>query len=152
MSYEPIYFDKAEFVTPHNGFSIDWYPRLSNVLLVRLDLFRYRIGLPINVSKAKGAIGRTDNTTSQHNFSHWGEVRAIDVFPDGLLTMADAYNYRDIAIECGFTGIGIYPDKSPSPMMHLDVRENREIGQPALWGQIGGKYVSFDEAAQLMGV
>lgn len=68
-----------------------------------------------------GAIGRKDNSRSFHNYNKWGEVLAIDVFPHDMNTRED---FR-IAVQCaekaGMTGIGIYPEARPSPMLHLDV-------------------------------
>ncbi len=97
----------------------EWWPYMSTELLSRLDEFRHRLGVSVQISPAEGAIGRHDGLgTSQHNVDMWGEVRAVDVMPKGA-TLAQAY---EIAKAVGFTGIGLYPETSPYPMIHLDVR------------------------------
>lgn len=113
-----------------------WYEFCSPKLLVLLDEFRENWGAPVMVSPAKGAVGRKlgNESESQHNFSYYGEVRACDVMPfnmgDDIQQRKKAYR---IAKDIGFTGIGIYPDWKPMPGMHLDVRDDRMAGDPAIW-------------------
>lgn len=129
-----------------------WYDKLSPKLLVLLDLFRYRLGVPVNVSRHPSSIGRDGGCSSQHCWEQFGEVRAIDLLPTGLVTQPDAIRMRRVAIDCGFTGIGIYPHWMPSAGFHVDVRDAVKMGQPATWGAIRPdhrypqKYVSFDHA------
>ena len=54
-------------------FGEDW-PRMSVALLARLDLFRERLGSPVIISPAPGALGRQlgASDTSQHNIDRWG--------------------------------------------------------------------------------
>ena len=105
------YFSQDEFG--------EWWPYMSTELLSRLDEFRSRLGVSVMISPAEGAIGRHGGlSTSQHNVDMWGEVRAVDVMPKGV-TLAHAY---EVAKAVGFTGIGLYPQTSPYPMLHLDVR------------------------------
>lgn len=134
------YFDASEFGA--------WYPLMSVELLNKLDEFRHRWGYPVIISPAEGGIGRRDDSHSQHNVNWLGEVRAVDVFPTvaggGYMTTVDQ---RDRALrlarEVGFTGIGLYTDTQPGDMLHVDVREDREEGDPALWARIGGEYTSI---------
>lgn len=110
-----------------------WWDQMSPQLLRRLDAFRRQWGAPVRISPVNGAIGRRDDTASQHNVSRWGEVRAIDVFPDGMDGPSEAREARRIAQRVGFTGIGVYPPADPSPMLHLDVRNDRSPSNPAEW-------------------
>lgn len=115
-----------------------WWPLMSNDLLLKLDEFRERWGGPVSISRASGAIGRDDepDDTSQHNPIRWGEVRAVDVIPSDMDTPGDRQRAFEIARDVGFTGIGVYPDWSPSPGLHLDVRSDREPGDPAVWAGV----------------
>lgn len=110
-----------------------WWDHMDPKLLTLLDEFRDRLGFPVVISPAKGAIGRQrgPTATTQHNIDRWGVVRAVDVLPQ----LGRRYRSMalDLAKEVGFTGIGVYPDWSPSWGMHLDVRRDREPGDPALW-------------------
>ena len=124
----------------------EWEGRISPKLLEKLDRFALVWKKPVIISSAKGAIGRHcgANDTSQHNFDKWDEVRAIDIFPQGL-TRENSREALSIAKSVGFTGIGFYSDTKPSMMMHVDVRTSRVEGEPALWGRENGKYVSIFE-------
>lgn len=158
------YFDRSEFVRDE-----DWFPLMSPRLLVLLDTFRHLTGKCI-ISPNKDAIGRRDDTDSQHNVEKWGEVRAVDVFPtmeprglkekwkiegeeDGyfLDSLAEEWVYQ--AKKIGFTGIGIYPNWTykgeQRPGMHLDVRDGTP-GDPVTWGRIGNEYVSLDKAMEVL--
>lgn len=129
-----------------------YWPLMSPRLLLLLDEFRERLGYPVTISPAPGGIGRpvinSDGSINpeeaesgtQHNWLKWGEVRAVDVFPQppGGATPAERQRWLKIAQEIGFTGIGIYPDWQPAPGIHLDVRADREPGRPALWAGIKG--------------
>ena len=112
------YFQPAEFG--------EWWPYMAPDLLTKLDEFRARLGVPVMISPAQGALGRHAGASlSQHNVDMWGEVRAADVMPLGV-SLARAY---EVARAVGFSGIGLYPDWRPHPGLHLDVRP----GPLALW-------------------
>lgn len=132
------YFVESEF----NGY----YSTLSNDLKRKLDKFRAKWGEPVNISQAPGAVGRYDDSNSQHNINKWGETRAIDVFPtkngQRLTDIEDVQRAVNIAIDVGFTGIGVYTDTYNGAMLHLDVRD----GDLATWGRINGEYVGIDSA------
>lgn len=117
-----------------NEFGAYW-PLMSVELLKKLDAFRDRLGYPVSISPAPGAIGRpiigqTDAAaesgaeSSYHNYLMHGEIMALDVMPipPGGATPAERQRWVNIAREVGFTGIGLYPDWKPRPGMHLDVR------------------------------
>lgn len=142
------YFKASEFGV--------WLPFMSNELLLKLDEFREQWGAPVEISGAVGGIGRKSlDSHSQHNVLKWGEVRAIDLFPK--VEIADGiYGYIDngedlrraqqIAVQVGFTGIGVYTDTQPGYMLHVDVREDREFGDVALWSRIDGDYLGIEQA------
>ena len=130
------YFTPAEFG--------EWWPLMSPDLLLKLDEFRARLGVPVMISPAPGALGRhLGSSLSQHNVDMWGEVRAADVMPLG----ADLQTAYRVAREVGFHGIGLYPDWKPHPGLHLDVRP----GPLALWSGLldneGNQYYTGIEAA-----
>jgi len=114
-----IWFEPDEFG--------DWWPMMSPDLLRKLDEFRERLGVPVMISPAAGSLGRNLGMfdLSQHNVDLWGEVRAVDIMPVGV----DLETAYDAARAVGFTGVGLYPDWSPYPGLHLDVRP----GPVALW-------------------
>jgi hypothetical protein len=121
------YFDRSEFGL--------WWPLMSVDVLTKLDAFREAWGAPVMVSPAIGGLGREDNSGSMHNVLKWGEVRAIDVFPRGMDTLADRRRAYQIAKNVGFTGIGLYTDTKPSNMLHLDNRD-----EPEYWTRVEGEY------------
>lgn len=135
----------------------EWHLMMSPRLLVCLDILRHRWGKKISISPAEGSLGRRlgPQNTSQHNVDVWGEVRAADVMPAGIITDADAYAFYVLATECGFTGIGVYPSWQPNPGFHLDVRTDRKPGDPATWGGVldaTGRqiYVSVNQALEVL--
>lgn len=135
------YFKPDEF----QGF----YDQLDPVLLDTLDRFRHLHGDQVVISPAEGAVGRYDDSDSQHNINRWGEVRAVDVFPlrNGRgLNQAEMQEAYLVARDAGFTGIGVYLDTKPYPMMHLDVRHDRQVGSPATWSRIAGTFGGIREA------
>lgn len=142
------YFQPSEF----RG----WWDVLDPVLLRCLDLFRHILNSPVMISPAEGAIGRRlgSRSKSQHNVDRWGQVRAIDVIPQvGGRYLRDQQAARmavEIAKRCGFTGIGYYPHWKPEPGLHLDVRRDRTVDDPALWGALRDgptqRYVSIEQA------
>ena len=73
---------------------------------------------------------------SQHNVDRWGEVRAVDIMPEGIHTREDARRFRQLAEDCGFTGIGFYPHWAPRPGFHVDVRVNVNEHYVASWGRL----------------
>lgn len=141
------YFAKEEYR--------DWFHRMSPRVVCFLDLFRFKWNRAVVISNAKGALGRNGEGTSQHYWEQFGEVRGIDVHPKRILTSDDARRAVETAKECGFTGIGFYPQWNSGPGLHLDVRDDRKMGDPAIWGGVlngNGKqiYVSLEEAFLVM--
>jgi hypothetical protein len=140
------YFTEDEF----RRNNINWFHKCAPELLVRHDVWRHLTGDKIEISTDDGAIGRHkgDDDLSQHNIDKWGEVRAIDSYPKAAIK--DVRRTYLLAIDAGFTGIGIYVHPR-GPRFHCDVRHDRRVGDPATWGYIPNdlgrlKKVSLDTA------
>lgn len=135
------HFEPKEF-----GF---WWPLMNPKLLYALDAFREKLGHPIMISPAHGALGRYmgKEEGSQHNVTKWGQVNAVDVMPKGVY-LDEAYLVAKNLNK--FTGIGVYPDWLPLPGLHLDVRSDRTPMNPATWSGLktanGQKYFAVEEA------
>lgn len=118
----------------HN-FSIEeyrgWYHKYHRSFIYRLDVLRQLHGKPIRFSKYKGALGRTGDSTSYHNYEKYGSVYAGDVIPEGINTVEDAEQFEQLARLCGFTGIGFYPFWAQGSGFHLDTRPVKDV---ATWG------------------
>jgi len=130
-----------------------WYPLVDNDLLKKLDQLRTEWGHPISVSPVDGAIGRADDSASQHNvINNGGKINAIDVFPSfngRAIHPDDLATFYDLAKTIGFTGIGVYRDTVfkgvPWSMFHLDVRDSGF----ANWGRVAGNYTDLQGAMYL---
>ncbi|WP_299203295.1 hypothetical protein [uncultured Amphritea sp.] len=124
----------------------EWADDMALGQLLALDRFAKLWGAAVTVSGNAAALGRHmgPNELSQHNIDRWGEVRAVDVFPEGL-TRENAKIARDLAKQSGFSGIGVYLDTS-RPMMHLDTRPDRTPDNPAQWSRIEGEYLGIERA------
>jgi hypothetical protein len=112
-----------------------WWPLMSQDLLLKLDAFREKWGAPVVITSHPDGLGREDESGSMHNVLKWGEVRAVDVFPKGMDSLADRQRAFQIAKSVGLTGIGLYTDTMPSNMLHLDNRE-----EFLYWTRVSGKY------------
>lgn len=112
-----------------------YWSLLSIDLLKKLDEFRDRLGYPVQISPAPGAIGRpiigaedeaaeSGAEKSYHNYLVHGEIMALDLMPlpPGGATPEERTRWVNIAKAVGFTGIGLYPDWLPRPGIHLDIR------------------------------
>lgn len=141
---KPQYFTADEF---HGD-----YDKVNKRLLVLLDVFRFQWGDVVKISPAPGAVARKLGPTanSDHNVDKWGEVRAVDVLPAGMLTPKKMREAFELARSIGFTAIGVYPDWKPQPGLHLAVREGLRMGSPATWAGVrqGGVqvYVGVERA------
>ncbi|GGX52355.1 hypothetical protein [Saccharospirillum salsuginis] len=127
-----------------------WWPLMDEDLLRGLDEFRRRIGRPVQISPAIGALGRPGAGDSMHNVTKWGQVRAADVLIPGA-TVADLPGLVAEARAVGvFGGVGAYPDWEPWPGLHLDTRD-RDPNQPATWAGLddgdGDQYYTAIEEA-----
>ena len=131
------YFTQQEFSRKGpTGDFINWFPRMSQELLIKLDLLRFNWGKPIHISPHNGAIGRFGNGAGYHYWETHGEVMAVDTMPEGIESYDDAMAFIKLATKLGFTGIGFYPNWKPQCGFHLDVRPDRDYGNPAMWGAV----------------
>ena len=133
----------------------EWSEDMSARLVTMLDVLRFKLGSPIAVSASEYALGRNlgRNELSEHNVDEWGEVLAVDCFISGVYNRIQAEAVAHEAEAIGFTGIGVYSDTHNNQgqeqvMFHLGVRPNEDMGSPATWGRISGKYTSLIAAVQ----
>ena len=133
----------------------EWSDDMSARLITMLDVLRFKLGSPIEISLSEYALGRNlgRNELSEHNVDEWGEVLAVDCFVSGVYNRAQAEAVVYEAEAIGFTGIGVYSDTRNNQgqeqvMFHLGVRPNEDMGSPATWGRISGKYTSLIAAVQ----
>jgi hypothetical protein len=146
------HFQQSEFQRDGRN----WYELMDPYLLVLLDVFRHQWGSRVVISGHPQALGRDVDlkVTSDHNVNRHGRVMAADVLPSGMDTKKAASRALDLARRCGFTAIGIYPHWVPAPGLHLGVRHERAMADPALWGAVSihGKqtYCALDQALDAM--
>jgi hypothetical protein len=133
----------------------EWSEDMSPRLVTMLDVLRFRLGSPIEISGSEYALGRDLGVgkMSEHNIDEWGEVLAVDCFISGVYNRAQVEAVVYEATGIGFTGIGVYSDTHNNQgddqvMFHLGVRPNELMGAPATWGRISGKYTSLIAAVQ----
>jgi len=129
----------------------EWWPDMDMRLLDGLDAFREALRAPVMISPAEGALGRHlgIRAASRHNVDRWDTVQAVDIMlprgPD-LRDKDDAMKVIDLAVDCGFGGIGVYLDWKPYAGLHLDIRPLKPDGSPATWTRIDGRYVALARA------
>lgn len=146
------FFEPWEF--ERNG--VQWWHQMSPRLLILLDVFRFQWGAPVRVSGHELAVGRKlgPDALTQHNVDRYGEVRAVDVQPQGMLDRDDAQRAIMLAEAIGFTGIGLYPHWAGGAGLHLDIRHERDPGYPNTWGGVrraaGQMFVSLQDALEAM--
>ena len=90
----------------------EWADDMSGRLVTMLDILRFVLGSPIEISLSKYALGRElgRGKMSEHNIDEWGEVLAVDCFISGIYNRAQAEAVVHEATGIGFTGIGVYSD------------------------------------------
>ena len=133
----------------------EWSDDISPRLVTMLDVLRFKLGRPIEISLSKYALGRNlgRGKMSEHNIDEWGEVLAVDCFVRGVYNRAQAEAVVYEAEGIGFTGIGVYSDTHNNygvdqVMFHFGVRPNELMGNPATWGRVDHDYTSLMEAIQ----
>ena len=141
------YFSQEEFR--------EWSDDMSARLVTMLDVLRFKLGSPIEISASEYALGRElgRNDLSEHNVDHWGEVLAVDCFISGVYNRAQVEAVVYEAKGIGFTGIGVYSDTHNNEgkeqvMFHLGVRPTELMGSPATWGRVDHDYTSLIAAIQ----
>ena len=158
MSLELRYFEPHEFERRGRN----WYADMSVALMQGVDVLRHKHGQPIHISPHRGALGRPGSGSQDHDPDrNNGEVRGMDVFPDGLYTPADVQAFVKLVEEVGLTAIGVYPhwvsgSGKVRPGLHLGWRPDRQRN-PARWGMIRYEprgpqnMVGLDQAVRLVG-
>ena len=133
----------------------EWADDMSARLVTMLDVLRFKLGSPIEISLSEYALGRNlgRGKMSEHNVDEWGEVLAVDCFISGVYNRAQAEAVVYEATGIGFTGIGVYSDThnnrgEEQVMFHLGVRPNELMGSPATWGRVDGEYTTLMAAIQ----
>ena len=141
------HFDAEEFR--------EWSDDMSARLVTMLDVLRFKLGSPIEISASEYALGRELGVgkMSEHNVDEWDEVLAVDCFISGIYNRAQAEEVAREAKAIGFTGIGVYSDThnnygEDQVMFHLGVRPNELMGSPATWGRVDHDYTSLMAAIQ----
>ena len=133
----------------------EWADDMSGRLVTMLDILRFVLGSPIEISLSKYALGRElgRGKMSEHNIDEWGEVLAVDCFISGIYNRAQAEAVVHEATGIGFTGIGVYSDThnnygEEQVMFHLGVRPVEQMGSPATWGRVDHDFTSLIAAIQ----
>ena len=133
----------------------EWAEDMSPRLVTMLDVLRFKLGSPIEISASEYALGRNLGVgkMSEHNIDEWGEVLAVDCFIGGVYNRAQAEAVVYEAEAIGFTGIGVYSDTRNNQgqeqvMFHLGVRPNELMGSPATWGRVDHDYTSLMAAVR----
>ena len=133
----------------------EWSDDMSARLVTMLDVLRFKLDSPIEISLSKYALGRElgRGKMSEHNIDEWGEVLAVDCFISGVYNRAQSEAVVYEATSIGFTGIGVYSDTHNNKgeeqvMFHLGVRPNELMGSPATWGRVDGEYTTLMAAIQ----
>ena len=133
----------------------EWADDMSARLVTMLDVLRFKLGSPIEISLSEYALGRElgRGKMSEHNIDEWGEVLAVDCFIGGVYNRAQVEAVVYEAKGIGFTGIGVYSDTHNNEgkeqvMFHLGVRPTELMGSPANWGRVNGDYTSLIAAIQ----
>ena len=141
------HFDAEEFR--------EWSDDMSARLVTMLDVLRFKLDSPIEISLSKYALGRElgRGKMSEHNIDEWGEVLAVDCFISGVYNRAQSEAVVYEATSIGFTGIGVYSDTTNNQgeeqvMFHLGVRPTEMMGNPATWGRVDHDYTSLIAAIQ----
>lgn len=138
-------FFKAEEFGPY-------WALMNPELLKKMDAFRRELGYPVDISQARGAIGRPvideENTEdrdsgSWHNYLRHGSVMAVDLmprYPYGAAPLSERKRWAEIAERVGFSGIGVYENWRPRAGLHVDIRTDRKGMGPLVWtGRPDGK-------------
>lgn len=146
----PMWFEPAEFG--------QWWPWMCPGLVAGLDVLRGELGAPLEISPAKGSLGRWEGGQgSLHNVERHGLCYAADVLIPASWPVDEAFFLAQrLKI---FSGIGVYPFWKPRAGLHLDMRhlapQNPTRGRvpqsPSTWGAFRDKfgkqiYVTASEA------
>jgi len=114
------HFDQEEFR--------DWAEDMSPRLVTMLDVLRFLLGSPIEVSGSEYAIGRNlgRGKMSEHNVDEWGEVLAVDCFVRGVYNRAQAEAVAREAVTASDAGDStqwILADNTQATVTHEELKE-----------------------------
>lgn len=151
VSHVPRWFSRDEFGA--------WADTMHPALVFALDVLREKLGSPVVISPAPGALGRRlGGSSSLHNVDVFGMVCAVDVLLPMAWGVGEGFDAaRNLRL---FSGIGVYPFWKPRPGLHLDVRHLSAVNptkgatplRPATWGGVpgaGGRQEYISAAAAL---
>lgn len=109
--------------------------KLDASIIRKLDGFREALKCAVNPSPLVAGFAREAGKETSRHYAVNRLSDAVDVFPS-----CDVFYALIVAVQCGFTGIGIYFDTyykgNPRPMLHLDTRP----GQLVVWTRVNGEY------------
>lgn len=136
LSADSLYFSALKH------FQRDEFPNgvlenIDNELVLGLDEYRQRLGHPLVPSPLAGAWYRKDGSKTSRHYAVGRLSDAGDVFPQ-----CDIRDALLVALHCDWWGgIGVYldtngPNGKPQPMLHLDLRPQRQ-----LWLRYQGQYI-----------
>ncbi|MDP2505397.1 hypothetical protein [Oceanobacter sp. 3_MG-2023] len=134
------YFDTHEFPAGVSEFCDPYF-------FAQLDEFRSALGVPVTPSPLAGGWWRHDGSeTSRHFVGPADDPIRLSDAGDVVVDCSPMYAMTT-AIQCGFTGIGIYYDTQMGGktrlMLHLDCRP----GDLVIWERRGGVYTTLHPRA-----
>jgi zinc D-Ala-D-Ala carboxypeptidase len=115
---------------------------INPVALDAMQKLRTRLGRPCIVTSAWRSKRHNDNIDGAKNSQHLGDNwSAFDV----LMQNHDTAEFERVARDCGFLGIGHYPNPQTGGFMHIDMRASLPKDQQVLtrWHGKGGHF--FDD-------
>ena len=138
------YFSAREF----GGLLASVDPRI----IYAADAMRARLGAPLQISKAEGAIARFElSAAPSRHYAVGRKSDALDLHPIGASLWAC---YRAALLVPAIGGFGVYPDWN-TPGIHIDCRPRKPDGSMALWigESVAGRqvYAGWD-AARVQGM
>jgi hypothetical protein len=94
------------------------------------DAMRARLGSPLTVSPVLGATARFGGNARSQHYAIGRRATAVDLMP-AMATLGDAYRAA-LGVQA-IGGVGLYPDTSPLPMIHIDTRPRKPGGGVFQW-------------------
>ena len=143
---EPLNWNTIEFFSPDEfGEAL---PDVNPSIIIAADELRRRIGCPLAISPAAGAIARYDEASASSRHYAVGRLSdALDLMPDGC-SLETVLNAAQGIPAIG--GFGAYPDWSPRPGVHIDGRA-RVGGRLATWMGFKQRNASTGKLEQVYG-
>jgi uncharacterized protein YcbK (DUF882 family) len=118
------YFERREFACKHCGAN-----KMDELFLLALDELRYRYGKPLIVTSGYRCPAHNACVSSTGLYGPHTTGGAADL----RVSRADAYNVLRLALEMGFTGIGV-SQKGIDRFIHVDMlRAAPDRPRPTVW-------------------